>query len=240
MARTNPTTKAKAKAKRKAKPRSSVSTGKKKKMGQPTKLNPKVQESICNALRMGAYVETAVAHAGLSTKTHYEWMKRGANEEARRDAHDKALAEEAEQDAARQRPIQKRVLEKRKARDDEHTSTCIDEQLYVDYRSAVEKAMAEGEMGALGVVAKVAAGGALLSRKTRTDPAGATIVEEKHARPEWTAAAWMLERRHPRRYGQLRRTEISGPEQGPVAMTWVDAVKAAFEGEDPEDDFEGA
>ncbi len=240
MARTNQTTKAKAKAKRSAKPRSSVNTGAKKKMGQPTKLTPAVQQSICNALRMGAYVETAVAHAGIPKQLHYRWMKRAAVELQRRDAHQRHLEEEAHQDAARQRPIQKRVLDKRKARDDEHLDLCIREQLWVDYADAVEKAMAEGEIGALGVVAKVAAGGVLLSRKTTSMPGGGTVVEEKHARPEWTAAAWMLERRHPKKYGRLMRTEISGPDSGPVSMTWVDAVKAAFEGDDPEDDFDGA
>lgn len=213
----------------------------KKKLGQPTKCTPTVQKAVTDALRMGAYVETAVAHAGITKEAHYSWMKRAAKEKARRVAHEELLATEEEEDALRQRPVQKRVLTQRESREHTHIDTLLHEQVYVDYADAVQKALAAGEIGALGVVAKAAAGGAVISRTTRTDANGAVHVTEKIARPEWTSAAWMLERRHPRRYGRLVRTEVSGPESGPVAMTWVDAVKQAVDqGDNPDDDFEGA
>jgi transposase len=49
-------------------------------MGQPTKLTPMVHEAIVTAVRLGNYIETAAALAGINKTTIYDWMKRGANE----------------------------------------------------------------------------------------------------------------------------------------------------------------
>ena len=43
-----------------------------------TKLTPELQERILLHLRVGAYVETAAACAGIHKDTFYEWMKKGA------------------------------------------------------------------------------------------------------------------------------------------------------------------
>jgi transposase len=45
--------------------------------GRPSKLTPEVQEKILNAIRTGAFIETAAAAAGIHRDTFYEWMKRG-------------------------------------------------------------------------------------------------------------------------------------------------------------------
>jgi hypothetical protein len=36
---------------------------------------------------------------------------------------------------------------------------------------------------------------------------------------DWKAAAWLLERRHPDKYGKTTRTEISGPKGKPIQIT---------------------
>jgi hypothetical protein len=36
---------------------------------------------------------------------------------------------------------------------------------------------------------------------------------------DWKAAAWLLERRHPDRYGKTTRTELSGPKGGAIQVT---------------------
>ncbi len=46
--------------------------------GQPTKLTPETQEKILAAVRAGNYLETAAAFAGVSKKTFYQWLQRGA------------------------------------------------------------------------------------------------------------------------------------------------------------------
>lgn len=44
-----------------------------------------------------------------------------------------------------------------------------------------------------------------------------TALIAKAAQREWTAAAWLLERRYPKEFG--RRQEISGPDGGPIPIT---------------------
>lgn len=53
---------------------------KKKPMGAPSKLTPELIEQLANVLRRGAYVETAVAHCGISKASYYSWARKGADE----------------------------------------------------------------------------------------------------------------------------------------------------------------
>jgi transposase len=55
-----------------------VSCAPKRGPGQPTKLTPETQEKILAAVRAGNYLETAAAFAGISKKTLYQWLQRGA------------------------------------------------------------------------------------------------------------------------------------------------------------------
>lgn len=52
-------------------------------MGRPLKLTPKVQETICNAIRAGSYSEIAARYAGISAPTFYKWMALGDGEHAK-------------------------------------------------------------------------------------------------------------------------------------------------------------
>ncbi len=69
-----------------------------------TKLTPEVQEKILLHLRLGAYVETAAACAGIHKDTFYEWMKKGARGQkpyaAFAEAVHKAVAESESRDLA--------------------------------------------------------------------------------------------------------------------------------------------
>ena len=67
------------------------------------------------------------------------------------------------------------------------------EQPYLEFVDAIEKARAEAEARLVLLVHKAA-------QEPRT----------------WQAAAWLLERRDPARWGRVSRTEISGPDGGPV------------------------
>jgi hypothetical protein len=73
-------------------------------MSRKTKLTPEAQEKILRHLRIGAYVETAAAAAGISRDTFYDWLKRGANGKAPyaefSAAVDQALAESEARDLA--------------------------------------------------------------------------------------------------------------------------------------------
>lgn len=141
----------------------------KKPVGAPLKLTEMVIVELRNALRTGAYVETAVAHVGIHKDTYYRWMRKGR--------------EEREHIDNGKRPRKTYGL-------------------YLRLYDAVIKAQADAEVRDLAIISKAA---------------------EDH----WQAAAWKLERRNPDRWGR-RRTEISGPDGGPIAVdNWADLVAAA-------------
>lgn len=56
--------------------------GKRAGSGRKTKLTPETSETILRAVRMGAYIETACAAAGVDAGTMRDWLKRGAAEES--------------------------------------------------------------------------------------------------------------------------------------------------------------
>jgi len=58
---------------------------KKKSRGRPTKLEPAVQEKIIAFIRAGNYLEAAAAAAGITKSTLYDWLKRGAPGNEKRD-----------------------------------------------------------------------------------------------------------------------------------------------------------
>jgi hypothetical protein len=144
--------------------------------GRPTKLSPDITDRIVNAIRAGAYVETAAEFAGLNKTTFYDWLKRGAKDR------------EAERDSP-----------------------------FAQFAHAIEKAMADSELMDLGTIGLFAKGFPVekVTVVVAPDPHTGEMVErerktETTIRREWTAAAWRLERKHPRRWG--RRMELSGPD----------------------------
>ena len=67
-----------------------------------------------------------------------------------------------------------------------------DEQIFLEFLDTVEEADAEGIIGHLMNIDHAAKNGT------------------------WQASAWILERKQPRKWGRFERTEISGPEGGPI------------------------
>ena len=61
-----------------------------------------------------------------------------------------------------------------------------------EFRAAVEKARADAEARNVALIQNAAQNGT------------------------WQAAAWFLERSHPTKWGRINRTEISGPDGGPI------------------------
>lgn len=71
---------------------------KKNKVGAPPKLNRELILRITDYLRRGAYVETAVASAGVHKSAYYKWVKKGVGQKIGIhrelvDAIDKAMAD---------------------------------------------------------------------------------------------------------------------------------------------------
>jgi hypothetical protein len=61
-------------------------------MARPSKLDSRVQDTICEALREGASLAVACARAGVGTSTALEWLARGRGAHARRRARRRYVA----------------------------------------------------------------------------------------------------------------------------------------------------
>lgn len=98
------------------------------------------------------------------------------------------------------------------------------EQDLVTFCLNLERAEAEAEQSRLAIIEAAAQGGQEVTERhsefERNDQGVMVLVKErvvvKTLRPEWTAAAWWLERRLPQRYA--RRVEHTGPEGGPIPI----------------------
>lgn len=131
------------------------------KPGRKTRLTLDRQEKIINAIRAGAYIETAAAAAGINKTSLYAWLKKG----------------------------------------ERYPGT-----IFSAFADAVNAALAQAEMRDVLAISKAAGEG------------------------DWRAAAWRLERKFPGRWGQTTRTQISGPDGGPVQVnTNVDVTKLTDE-----------
>src|SRR6056300_1609030 len=56
-------------------------------MGRKTKINEKVIEKICTAIKLGCTVQLAAGYAGITVRTLYYWIQRG-KEDQRGQFHD--------------------------------------------------------------------------------------------------------------------------------------------------------
>jgi transposase len=148
----------------------------KNKGGRPTKLNDEIVGRIADAVRAGAYVETAAAFAGINKDTFYAWLKRGAKDRER------------------------------------HTTSA-----HTRFADAIEKAGADAEIFALATIQQFAKGfpveqtTVIMERNAAGELKEIERRTETKSRREWQAAAWMLERSHPERWGRRDRMELSGP-----------------------------
>lgn len=193
-------------------------------------LNEDTQEKIVRALRIGAYVPTAAALAGIDSQTLLAWLRRGAREKERRRqyAEDVRLRRNRERDRGRRLSDSEKAARRVKVED--HKAHKKREQPYVDFHTKVDEAMANAEMGDLSTISMAAKGGAIVERKTITDPkTGAKTIIEKHAPPQWQAAAWKLERRNPSRWAKIQRMEVTSGDGKQDAATLVDVIKQSYE-----------
>lgn len=168
-------------------------------MARPTKLTKRVQNTICRAVRAGLTLDLAAKAGRISYDTLNNWRKQG----------------EADAEAG------------------------IDSEFF-KFFEALDKAEIDAELKHAEIIAKAARGGAKVTetrkyvkaelRGKETEP---VIVEEKTstilkvALPDWRASAFILERRHPDRWGQKQQVDLN--HRGSIAFTADEATKAEDE-----------
>jgi transposase-like protein len=96
--------------------------------------------------------------------------------------------------AARQAGIAEETLAEWIKRGERAIAQGHPETLHAQLAAAIPKAEADAEALALARIGKAASEG------------------------QWTAAAWMLERKYPGRYGKRERVELTGANEGPVII----------------------
>ena len=110
--------------------------GKKKKEGRPRifegLMAAEVEERLISALSVGAYIETAVAYAGISKDTFYAWLKRGAKE-------------------------RKRIIEEKPEPSDGYA---VSEAPFLKFSDAIERAIAGADIRDITIITRAAQSGA--------------------------------------------------------------------------------
>jgi len=89
------------------------------------------------------------------------------------------------------------------------------EQPYRDFRDSVEKAKADSEVRDILAIDQCIKGGTVVAKTTTvtetTRPSGVTttktVTTESYQPPQWTAAAWRLERKLPARWSQSKQRD---------------------------------
>jgi hypothetical protein len=143
--------------------------------GRPTELTPEVLAEVKRLLPVCMYIETVADYIGAHRCQIHRWLKRGAAEAKRLARNSRARPRTAESP-------------------------------YLEFRNTVKKALAEGLIHNIGVIKQASQSGTRpVSVKRTTKPDGTVIEETRYAAGEWTAAAWVAERRFPELWGMNRK-----------------------------------
>ena len=86
--------------------------------------------------------------------------------------------------------------------------------IYYQFSQSIKKAQDDAEAERVMKIRSLAMGEAPTETITVLDKATGEVTKviTKHARPEWTALAWLLERQHPERWGKKETVTLTDPD----------------------------
>lgn len=163
--------------------------------GQPLhpELNIDTADAIVNAVRAGAFIDTAAAAAGIPRGTLNTWLTVGA-----RTATAVASGEK-----------------------DPDTLTPY-EQALRDFSLRINKAFAEWDIEANAQLQQLSRRHVGKTSTVITRDATGQVIEQttrsEEVEPDWRIIAWRLERKDWGRYGPRLRSEVTGKDGGPIEM----------------------
>lgn len=152
-------------------------------------LTPELISLAVEAYRIGEPMEQVAGKLGVHKRTLQRWINAGDDEIARQF-----------EDPNSEPPENPRL------------------DAFVQLAAAVKEADSRFVEENLLLIRRAAAQGHVKKRTTTTKRDGSQVVEEVMGEPQWTAAAWLLERTHNSQFGRQIRQEISGPEGGPIQL----------------------
>lgn len=154
-------------------------------LGAPETINAEIIKSITNAMRAGAYIETAVALVGISKSTFYNWCRRGNIEPSTiygqlLHAVKKALAESEMRDLLN--------IDKCAMGQDAEYERYPDGDIDEDGKDIGGQIVFDGK--------------------------GKPVLKKFPLAPDWSASAWRLERKFPNRWNKVEKVETSNQDDG--------------------------
>jgi hypothetical protein len=185
--------------------------------GQPAKLNPLRRKILVESHRAGLTRQLSAQRANVGESTLYQWLQKGHED--------------------REKGVKPWPWDPKAENWVPHPGKGFSRE--TELLEAMERAEADGLTEALlGIRAAGKGGEAVAVEKTTTrNPDGSvtTVERTRLTQPDWKAMAWLAERRRPRDYGGVTRTEVSGPNGGPVQVgSLLDLINKAADEEEEE------
>ena len=97
--------------------------------------------------------------------------------------------------------------------------------VFVEFVEELKKAKAKQEVHCLDVINKASLGQFVVTTVKTIRKDGTIAETTKYAPPHWPAAAWLLERKYPDRYGRRDRMEMSSLNGGPIRLELTKALE---------------